>query len=78
MSLEIRPLAVLYPTSYFFRHTNTIERGANAVGLSIPPPATSESGDRDRSPIKHIFRMEGGYTDARGLISTGDYKQLTY
>ena len=27
--------------------TDIIEMGANAVGMSIPPPATTESGDRD-------------------------------
>ena len=32
--------------------TDTIERGANAVGMSIPPPGTTESGDR--SPIKYF------------------------
>ena len=33
--------------------------GANAVGMSIPPPAITESRvdseARDRSPIKHFF-----------------------
>ena len=69
MSLEIRPLAALYAPPYFF--SDTIERGANAVGMSIPPPATTESGDRDCSPIKHFFCMGGrrGYNAASGLIS---------
>ena len=65
MSHEIRPLAlpaVLYPHPPY-----TIERSANAVGLSIPPPEINESGDRDRSPIKHF--VWGGYNAARGLIS---------
>ena len=62
MSLETRPQAALYPTSpyIFFSSTDTIEKGANAEGMSIPPPATIESEALDRSPIKHIFCMEGG------------------
>ena len=42
MSLEIRPLAALYPTPSIFCY-DTIEAGVNAVGMSIPPPATTES-----------------------------------
>ena len=44
--------------------TDTIERGANAVGMRIPPPATIESGDWERSsrlqPYKPLFCMGGG------------------
>ena len=59
MSLEIRPLAVLYPPPYFFRPIQS----ANAVGMSIPLPVTTESGDRERSPIiKHFFVWGGGIT----------------
>ena len=47
-SLEIRPLAALYPPPYFLK-TDIMERSANAVGISIPPPATTESEDRERS-----------------------------
>ena len=46
--------------------------GANAVGMSMSPPATTENEDRDRSPIKHNFCMERGggwYNAARDLIS---------
>ena len=39
LSLEIRP--------------GTAARGTNAVGMSISPPATTESEARGRSPIKH-------------------------
>ena len=51
-----------------------MERGANAVGMSIPPPAPLnveiESEARDRSPIKNFFCMGGqGYNAANGLIS---------
>ena len=34
------------------------------------PLATTESGDRDRSPIKHIFVWGVGYNAARSLISS--------
>ena len=44
MSLEIRYLAA------------SIERGANAVGMSIPPPATTESGDRERSSRSQPYK----------------------
>ena len=54
ISLELRPLAALYPPPYFL-YTVTIDTGSNAVGLSIPPPVTTESGDRNRSPIKRIL-----------------------
>ena len=44
--------------------TDTIERGANAVGMIILPPATTESRDRERSlisqPYKALFYMGGG------------------
>ena len=33
--------------------------GANAVGMSLPHLATTESEDRDRSPIKHFFVWGG-------------------
>ena len=55
MSLEIRPLAALYPQALFFLDY-TIERSANAVGMSIPPPATTES------PISIFFVWGGGIT----------------
>ena len=38
MSLEIGPLAALNPPIYIFL-TDTIERGANAVGMSMHPPS---------------------------------------
>ena len=42
ISLEVKPLAALYPPSCnFFRLMQ--EKGANAVGLFIPPPATTKS-----------------------------------
>ena len=34
--------------------------GANAVGMSTLPPATTESGDRDRSSKKHIIFLKSG------------------
>ena len=78
MSLEIRPLAALYPpTPYMFFKADIIERGANAVGMSIPPPATTESRDRERSPIKHFYIREGGYNAARGIISREITKNIT-
>ena len=49
------------PPIYSFK-TDTIEKGANVVGMGIPFSATTES------PIKHIF-YGGGYKAARGLIS---------
>ena len=56
MSLKIRPFAALYPPPpHIFFRTDTIERGANAVDMNIPPPATTESGHRDRSPINHFL-----------------------
>ena len=59
MFLEIRPLAALTPPFHIFFYTETIERGANALGMSIPPPATTvckiKSEDRDRSPIRHFL-----------------------
>ena len=39
MPLKIRPLAALYPLPYIFFKTDTIEKGANTVGMSLPPPA---------------------------------------
>ena len=56
MSLEIRPLAALYPPpSYlFFR---LVQRGANAVGmLFIPPPTTNGSGDREQMTSEGTWR----------------------
>ena len=38
--------------------------------MSIPPPATTESGDRDHIPIENTFVWGGGvYKAARGLIA---------
>ena len=54
MSLEIRPLAALYPPPYFL--IDSMERGENAVGMIIPHPATTESGDRDRSSFCFYVR----------------------
>ena len=56
--LKSDPSSVLRPTTlrYFF-------------AMSIPPPATTKSGDRDLSPIKRIIFMAGGYKADRGLIS---------
>ena len=48
MALEIRPLAALYPPPHIFFQTDTKEGGANAVGISIIPPATTKKGDRER------------------------------
>ena len=47
MSPEIRPLAALYPPPIYIFYTDTIERGANTVGKSKPPPESTESGDRE-------------------------------
>ena len=44
ISREIRPLAALYPSPLYFL-ADTIE-GVNAVGMSIPAPAITVSGDR--------------------------------
>ena len=52
MSHVIRPLAAL------FLKTDTIELDANAVGMSIPPPATTESGARS-SPLKNFYMGVG-------------------
>ena len=73
ISLEIRPLAALYPPRIFLDYT--IERGANAVGMSILDPATTENGDRERSLRSQPYRAHflygggGGYNAANGLIS---------
>ena len=57
MSLEI---CVIPPPPINIFQTDTIERGANAVGISIPPTATTES----------TFCMGGGgYNDTKGIIS---------
>ena len=42
--LETTPL---HPSPYFFT-ADTLERVANAVGMSIQPPATNEREDRER------------------------------
>ena len=39
---------------------DALEKGANAVGMSIPPPAIPESDDRDRRLIRNFFVWEGG------------------
>ena len=55
--------------------TDTIERGANAVGMIniILPPATTERRDRERSlisqPYKALFYMEGGGSPGGGGIT---------
>ena len=51
------------PLIYVCIQTDTIERGAKTVGMSIPPPAITESGDRERSS-----RFQP-YNAARGKIS---------
>ena len=56
-TLEIRPLAALYPAPILFK-TYTIESGENVVGMSVPTPATTKSA---------FFKK--GYKAARGLIS---------
>ena len=43
----------LYTPPHIFFQTDTIERGANAVGMSIPPPATTE-----RAPYKAHFMQK--------------------
>ena len=42
-----------FPLMYII-YSDTIETGENAVGMSLPPLATTESKDRDRSPKKLI------------------------
>ena len=73
MSLEIRPQAALYPPPYIFFRL-IIERGANAVGMSIPHLATTEGGDQERSLRSQLYKAlflygGGGCNVARGLIS---------
>jgi hypothetical protein len=59
MSLEIRLSgSVLSPLPSPILDTK--EKGANAVGMSIPPPATTESEARDRSTKKHIIFLKSG------------------
>ena len=41
--------------------------GANAVGMSIPPPATTESEARDRSTKKHIIFLSKRKIIPRGI-----------
>ena len=60
------------PHVYFLDWYN--RKGANAIGMIIPSPATTESGDGERSsksqPYKaHFFYGARGYKAARGLIS---------
>ena len=67
ISPEIRPIAALYPPPHIF--FNTIESGANAVGMCIPTPETTESWDREQS----TFSMGGGgYNASRGFNFTGN------
>ena len=51
------------PPPYIYIFSDTIERCANALGMSIPPPATTENGDRERSSrsqaYKALFLYEG-------------------
>ena len=56
ISLEIRSLAALYPPPILIFQTDTKERGANAVGMLISPPATSEIA----LFYKALFCMWGG------------------
>ena len=46
MSLEIIPLAALYPHPHIYFLDRYNRKGANVVGMSIPPPATTESRSR--------------------------------
>ena len=50
-----------------FFQTDTIERGVNAVGMIIPPPATTKSGDRERSSRLQLYKARLLY--GGGLIS---------
>ena len=72
ISLENRPLAALY--------TFTIERGANALGISIPPPATTKSGDRERSsrlqPYKAHFCINKTQTEFSTKVVKLRFKPL--
>ena len=56
VSLESRSLAALYPPPVYYFQTDTIERGVNDVGIIIPPPATSESGDQVRSSRSQPYK----------------------
>ena len=64
-----------YSPRHIFFQTDAIEKGANAVGMSMSLPATTESGDPERSSrlqlYKALFCMgrEGGYNAAKGLSS---------
>jgi hypothetical protein len=49
--------------------TNTIEMGANDIGMGITPLETTESRYQDCILIKHIFMLKA----ARGLLFTGYY-----
>ena len=57
----------------------SLKRGANAVGMSITPLATTESGDRELSsrsqPYRALF-LRGGYNAAKGLISREITKRI--
>ena len=73
ISIEVRPLAALYHIPYNFLDWCN-RKGENAVGMIIPPPATTKSGYRGRrsrsKPYKANFFMGGGgYKAARGPIS---------
>ena len=56
LSLEIRPLAALYPPPINIFQTDTIERGANLERSSRSQPS------------RHFFVWGGGYNAAKGLI----------
>ena len=77
ISLEIRLLAAVYPSPHIHL-TDTIERGANSVGMSIPPPAIIESRDREPSsrlqPYKAFFLMGG--IKMLGANFKGYYRKL--
>ena len=46
--------------------------GANAVGMSTPPAATTESGDRERSSKKHIIFLKSGIFLMKGGWGVGN------
>ena len=50
IAFDIRPLVALYPPPHISIFlTDTIERGVNAVDMSIPIPESTESGDQEQS-----------------------------
>ena len=67
--LKSDPWQRVIPLTPHFLKTYTIERVANAVGMSIPPPATTEN-----SLIKHFFLYGGGGITLQGSNFTGDYR----